>query len=127
MQYHCAVFRTDALLQEGIQKLHAVWDSFRDVKVSDRSLIWNSDLVETLELENLLQQAMISIKSALNRTESRGAQARDDYPERDDANWLKHTAAWVDDKGNVRFDYRPVHMYTLTNEVEVVGLKKRTY
>ncbi|MCG3200534.1 MAG: Succinate dehydrogenase flavoprotein subunit [Gammaproteobacteria bacterium] len=127
MQAHCAVFRTGPLMEEGIGKLQKVWDSFRDVKVSDRSLIWNSDLVETLELENLLQQAMISIKSALNRTESRGAQARDDYPERDDVNWLKHTIAWVDEKGGVRFDYRPVHMYTLTNEVEVVALKKRTY
>jgi succinate dehydrogenase / fumarate reductase flavoprotein subunit len=127
MQKHCAVFRTGPLMEEGIARLQQVWDSFRDVKVADRSLVWNSDLVETLELENLLQQAMISIKSALNRTESRGAQARDDFPERDDVNWLKHTVAWVDEKGNVCFDYRPVHMYTLTNEVEVVGLKKRTY
>jgi len=127
MQKHCAVFRTGPLMEEGIAKLQAVWDSFRDVKVSDRSLIWNTDLVETLELENLLQQAMVSIKSALNRTESRGAQARDDHPERDDVNWLKHTVAWIDEKGGVRFDYRPVHMYTLTNEVEVVALKKRTY
>ena len=127
MQRHCAVFRTGLIMQEGIDKLTQVWNSFGDVKVADRSLIWNSDLVETLELENLLAQAMIALKSANNRTESRGAQARDDYPERDDVNWLKHTVAWVDDKGDVRIDYRPVHMHTLTDEVEVVPLKKRVY
>ena len=127
MQDHAAVFRTGELLQEGIARLRDTWVSFEDVHVSDRSLIWNTDLVETLELENLLGQAMVSICSANNRTESRGAHAREDYPKRDDQNWLKHTLAWVNDKGEVRFDYRPVHMYTLTDEVEVIPLKARVY
>ncbi len=127
MQDHAAVFRTGELLQEGIAKLRDTWVSFEDVHVSDRSLIWNTDLVETLELENLLGQAMVSICSANNRTESRGAHAREDYPKRDDQNWLKHTLAWINDKGEVRFGYRPVHMYTLTDEVEVIPLKARVY
>ena len=127
MQDHAAVLRTGELLQEGIAKLRDTWASFEDVHVSDRSLIWNTDLVETLELDNLLGQAMISICSANNRTESRGAHAREDYPKRDDQNWLKHTLAWINDKGEVRFGYRPVHMYTLTDEVEVIALKARVY
>ncbi len=127
MQDHAAVLRTGELLQEGIAKLRDTWASFEDVHVSDRSLIWNTDLVETLELENLLGQAMVSICSANNRTESRGAHAREDYPKRDDQNWLKHTLAWINDKGEVRFGYRPVHMYTLTDEVEVIPLKARVY
>ncbi|HEY5551066.1 MAG TPA: succinate dehydrogenase flavoprotein subunit [Opitutaceae bacterium] len=127
MQNHAAVFRTGESLQEGIYKLEQVFASFPDVAVSDRSLVWNTDLVETLELENLLYQAMGTIKSALNRTESRGAQAREDYPERDDANWLKHTLCWVDARGAVRFDYRPVQLKTLTDEVEPIPPKARTY
>jgi len=127
MQDHAAVFRTGESLQEGIDKLEPVFASFADVGIKDRGLIWNTDLVETLELENLLLQAMATIKSALNRTESRGAQAREDYPERDDVNWLKHTLVWVDSKGGVRFDYRPVQMKTLTEEVEPIPPKARTY
>ena len=127
MQNHAAVFRTGELLQEGVGKLKAVWNSFADIQVSDRSLIWNTDLVETLELENLLGQAMVSICAANNRTESRGAHAREDYPERDDVNWMKHTLTWINEKGDVRFDYRPVHMHTLTDEVEVIPPKPRVY
>jgi succinate dehydrogenase flavoprotein subunit len=127
MQDHAAVFRTAELLQEGITKLRAVWDSFADVQVSDRSLIWNTDLVETLELENLLAQAVVSIHAAGNRTESRGAHAREDYPNRDDENWLKHTLTWIDRNGEVRFGHRPVHLYTLSGEVEVIAPKPRVY
>ena len=127
MQNHAAVFRTGESLQEGIDLLEDVFASFADVGVTDRSLVWNSDLIETLELDNLLAQAMGTIKSALHRTESRGAQAREDYPERDDENWLKHTLAWVNEKGEVRFDYRPVTTDTLTDEVKSIPPKARTY
>ena len=127
MQNHAAVFRTGESLAEGVAKLEQVLASFADVGVSDRTLIWNTDLVETLELDNLLLQAMGTIKSALNRTESRGAQAREDYPQRDDSNWLKHTLCWVDTSGAVRFDYRPVTLTTLTDEVQPIPPKARTY
>jgi succinate dehydrogenase / fumarate reductase, flavoprotein subunit len=127
MQNHAAVFRTGESLQEGIGKLEQVFGSFADVSVTDRSLVWNTDLIETLELENLLLQAIGTINSAAHRTESRGAQAREDYPNRDDENWLKHTLVWVDAKGAVRFDYRPVELNTLTEDAKPVPPKARTY
>lgn len=127
MQADAAVFRTQETLEEGVQRIREIHASFADVKVSDRSMIWNSDLVETLELDNLLGQALATIVTAENRKESRGAHARDDYPERDDTNWHKHSLCWVDSDGNTRIDYRPVHMYTLTGEVDVVPPKKRVY
>jgi succinate dehydrogenase / fumarate reductase flavoprotein subunit len=126
MQDHASVFRTGAVLAEGIQQLQQVRRSFEDIRVADRSLIWNTDLVETLELDNLLEQATVTICSAANRTESRGAHAREDYPERDDQQWLKHTLAWLEDS-QVRIDYRPVHLFTLTDEVAVVAPKARVY
>ena len=127
MQADAAVFRTGQTLAEGVAKVREIHASFADVKVSDRSLVWNSDLVETLELQNLLGQALATIVSAENRTESRGAHAREDYPERDDANWQKHTLCSVDAAGNTHIDYRPVHMYTLDDEVAVVPPQKRVY
>ena len=127
MQNHAAVFRTGESLQEGVDKLDKVIDSFGSVSVSDRGLVWNTDLVETLELDNLLGQAAATISSALNRKESRGAHAREDFPNRDDANWMKHTLSWVDGRGKVSLDTRPVHMYTLTDDVEVVPPKARVY
>jgi succinate dehydrogenase / fumarate reductase, flavoprotein subunit len=127
MQSHAAVFRSGESLDEGLRKLAAVVASFGDVSVSDRSLIWNTDLIETLELDNLLAQAVATIQSAANRKESRGAHAREDFPERDDVNWMKHTLAWVDPRGGVRLDYRPVHLNTLTSDVEPIPPKARTY
>ena len=108
---------------EELNKIVAEWD---DIGVSDKSMIWNTDLVETLELENLLCQAQTVIEGANLRTESRGGHAREDYPDRDDKEWMKHTLTWVQD-GKVRFDFRPVHMNTLTDEVEPVPPKKRVY
>ena len=121
------MFRNGELLDEGVRKLSQVVASFGDVSVGDRSLIWNTDLIETLELDNLLGQATATIQSAANRKESRGAHARKDFPERDDENWMKHTLSWVDTGGNVRFDYRPVHQNTLTSDVEPIPPKARTY
>ncbi|MBZ4039247.1 succinate dehydrogenase flavoprotein subunit [Novilysobacter selenitireducens] len=127
MQADAAVFRTGETLAEGVAKMRDIHASFADVKVSDRSLVWNSDLVETYELANLLDQALATIVSAENRTESRGAHAREDYPERDDTGWLKHTLCWVDPAGQTTIDYRPVHMHTLTSDVDVIPPKKRVY
>jgi len=127
MQNNCAVFRTGEVLREGVELMNQAWARRADLKVSDRSMIWNSDLVETLELENLLYQAKVSIESALNREESRGAHAREDFPERDDVNWLKHTVVWCDDSGKVDIAYRPVHLQPLTNEVQSFPPKARVY
>ncbi|MEO8559879.1 MAG: succinate dehydrogenase flavoprotein subunit [Rhodospirillales bacterium] len=127
MQSDCSVFRTGKLLQNGCDALDAVWAEKSDLRVSDRSMIWNSDLVETLEFENLISQAKVTIESARNRTESRGAHAREDFAQRDDVNWMKHSIAWCDDKGKVRIDYRPVHMQPLSNDVQSFPPKARVY
>jgi len=127
MQADAAVFRTAETLQEGCRNIDAVRESFQHVRVTDRSLVWNSDLVETLELANLLDQAVGTMHSAEQRHESRGAHAREDFPDRDDANWMKHTLVTVDANGKTAFDYRPVHTNTLTSDVETVPPKKRVY
>ncbi|RXZ66664.1 succinate dehydrogenase flavoprotein subunit [Pelagerythrobacter rhizovicinus] len=131
MQKHAAVFRDSKLLSEGVELLRNVNKRMEDIHVTDRSLIWNSDLIETLELDNLMAQANVTIASAENRKESRGAHAHEDFPERDDANWMKHTVAWFEgwggNGGAVKIDYRPVHEYTLTDDVEYIKPKKRVY
>ena len=127
MQNHCAVFRTAEVLEEGVEKMSKIFDSRTDVSVTDRSMIWNSDLVETIEMDNLMHQAVASIVSAENRKESRGAHAREDFPDRDDKEWMKHSVITVDDNGKTNISYRPVHLRTLTNDVEVVAPKARVY
>jgi len=131
MQKHCAVFRDTALLDEGVGHMDVVYKSLADVGITDRSLIWNTDLVETLELDNLLGQAVVTIRGASNRKESRGAHMHEDFPERDDTNWMKHTIAtfdgWGGKGGSVTLDYRPVHDYTLTDDIDYIKPKKRVY
>jgi succinate dehydrogenase / fumarate reductase flavoprotein subunit len=128
MQSNCAVFRTGEILAEGKELIHKVWEASEDVKISDRSLVWNSDLIETLEFDNLIAQAVVTVDSALNREESRGAHAREDHPDRNDDDWMKHTLAWADPAAKtVTIDYRPVHSYTLTDEVEYISPRKRVY
>ena len=131
MQKHCAVFRDTALLDEGKAQLAKTYARMQDVHVSDKSLIWNSDLIETMELDNLIAQATVTVHGAANRQESRGAHAHEDFPDRNDAEWMKHTAAWFDGWGGkggaVRIDYRPVHEYTLTDDVAYIKPKKRVY
>ena len=127
MQRHCAVFRTQELLDEGKEKLFEIWKSMDDIAVTDRSLIWNTDLVETLELDNLIRQALVTINAAANRKESRGAHAREDFSQRDDKDWMKHTLSWLSDSGEVHIEYRPVHLYTLTDDVQLIAPKARVY
>ncbi len=127
MQNDAAVFRTESSLREGCRRMAQVHAGFSDIQVSDRSLVWNTDLMETWELDNMLRQAVVTIVCAEHRKESRGAHAREDYTERDDENWMKHTVAWLDDDGRHRIDYRPVHLDTLTNEVESIPPRSRVY
>ena len=127
MQSDCAVFRTEATLEEGVHKITDVATSMSELGITDRSMIWNTDLAEALELDNLVAQSVVALHSALNRKESRGAHAREDFPDRDDVNWMKHTVAWRDASGKVRLGYRPVHDYTLSNEVQPFPPKARVY
>ncbi len=131
MQKHCAVFRDTELLNQGVEKMAGIYSRMTDVAVKDRSMIWNTDLVETMELDNLIGQAVVTMNSAANRTESRGAHMHEDFPERDDANWMKHTITtfngWGGKGGETKIDFRPVHDYTLTDDIDYIKPKKRVY
>ena len=126
MQKHCAVFRDDQIMSEGSKLIEEIWLGSSEIKIKDKSMIWNTDLLETLEYKNLIEQAVVTMNSALNRKESRGAHAREDYKERDDKNWMKHTLSWLDDN-SCKIDYRAVHEYTLSNEVKYIEPKARVY
>ena len=127
MQNNCAVFRTDEVLQEGRGLIAEVYDSLSDIGIKDRSLIWNTDLIEALEFDNMIGQAMVTMAGAAERQESRGSHAREDFPDRDDENWMKHTLAWLSEDGKIKIDYRRVHERTLTNDVAYIPPKERVY
>jgi succinate dehydrogenase / fumarate reductase, flavoprotein subunit len=127
MQEDCAVFRTGETLQSGVKRINEVISGIPDNSVSDRGMIWNTDLVETLEFDNLISQAAVTVNSAVNRQESRGAHAREDFPDRNDKDWMKHTLAWADNKGAIKIDYRPVHAFTMSSDVDYIKPKPRVY
>ena len=127
MQRYAPVYRDQETMDKGIEIMKGLFDDFSNIKLSDSSLIWNTDLAETLELNNLLYQSLATLYSASARTETRGAHARDDYPDRDDERWLKHSLVSVDDKGEPKYAYKDVQLDTLTDEMETVALKARTY
>ena len=126
MQKHCAVFRDDEIMSEGKKLIEETWLDSENLKIKDKSLVWNTDLLESLEYKNLIAQAVVTMNSAHNRKESRGAHAREDFKERDDKNWMKHTLSWLDDE-KCKLEYRSVHEYTLSNEVKYIEPKARVY